>query len=160
MAFSVNKVILVGRLGKDPETRFMPNGNAVTNFSIATSEQWKDRETGDKQEATEWHNVVAYGKIAEIISEHANKGMSMYIEGQLKTRKWQDKSGADRYSTDIVIRDFIIHNEGPARNNPAAAYGESTVRRKDNARKLSATSRPSAEQFSGHDNEFDSEIPF
>ncbi len=112
MSFSVNKVILVGRLGKDPETRFMPNGKAVTNFSLATSEQWRDKDTGDKQERTEWHNLVAYGKPAEILAEHSNKGMTVYIEGSLQTRKWQDKGGTDRYTTEIVVRDFIIHNDG------------------------------------------------
>lgn len=97
---SVNKVILVGSLGRDPETRFMPNGEAVTNFSMATSESWKDK-AGVKQEKTEWHNIVAYRKLAEIMGEYLKKGSSVYIEGRLQTRKWE-KDGVTRYSTEIV----------------------------------------------------------
>ena len=98
---SVNKVILIGRLGKDPETRYMTNGEAVTNFSIATSETWKDK-SGDKQEKTEWHNITAYRKLAEIIAQYVKKGSLIYIEGKLQTRKWQDKEGKDRYTTEII----------------------------------------------------------
>ena len=97
---SVNKVILVGALGRDPETRFMPNGEAVTNFSIATSENWKDKQ-GNKQEKTEWHNIVMYRKLAEIAGEYLKKGASVYIEGRLQTRKWE-KDGVTRYSTEII----------------------------------------------------------
>ena len=98
---SVNKVILVGNCGKDPEIRFMPNGEAVANFSVATTDNWKDKE-GNKQERTEWHNLVAYRKLAEIIGEYIKKGSPMYIEGRLQTRKWQDKEGKDRYTTEII----------------------------------------------------------
>lgn len=97
---SVNKVILLGSLGRDPETRFMPNGEAVTNFSMATSENWKDK-SGVKQEKTEWHNVVAYRKLAEIMGEYLKKGSSVYIEGKLQTRKWE-KDGVTRYTTEVV----------------------------------------------------------
>ena len=97
---SVNKVILLGALGRDPETRFMPNGEAVTNFSMATSENWKDK-SGVKQEKTEWHNVVAYRKLAEIMGEYLKKGSSVYIECRLQTRKWE-KDGVTRYSTEII----------------------------------------------------------
>lgn len=98
---SVNKVILVGHLGKDPETRYMTNGEAVTNFSIATTETWKDK-SGEKQEKVEWHNITAYRKLAEIISQYVKKGALIYIEGKLQTRKWQDKEGKDRYTTEII----------------------------------------------------------
>ncbi|QZA78108.1 single-stranded DNA-binding protein [Deefgea tanakiae] len=100
---SLNKVLLIGNLGKDPETRFMPNGNAVCNFSIATTESWKDKQSGQKQEKTEWHNISMYGRLAEIAGQYLKKGSSVYIEGRLQTRKWQDKqTGADRYTTEII----------------------------------------------------------
>ncbi len=99
---SVNKVILVGNLGKDPETRYMPNGEAVTNITLATTDTWKDKSSGDKREATEWHRVVFFRKLAEIASQYLRKGSQVYIEGSLKTRKWQDKDGQDRYTTEIV----------------------------------------------------------
>ena len=97
----VNKVILIGRLGQDPETKFMPNGNAVTNISVATSEKWKDKTTGQPQEKTEWHRVVFFNKLAEVAGQYLTKGSNVYIEGKLETRKWQDKSGADRYTTEV-----------------------------------------------------------
>jgi len=98
---SVNKVILIGNLGRDPETRFMPDGGAVTNVSIATTETWKDK-NGEKQEKTEWHRVAFFGKLAEIAGEYLKKGSQVYVEGRLQTRKWQDKDGQDKYSTEIV----------------------------------------------------------
>lgn len=100
---SVNKVILVGNLGRDPEVRYSPDGAAICNVSIATTSQWKDKATGERREETEWHRVVFYNRLAEIAGEYLKKGRSVYVEGRLKTRKWQDKeTGADRYSTDIV----------------------------------------------------------
>lgn len=99
----INKVILVGNLGKDPEVRYMQNGDAAANFSIATSESWKDKSTGQINEKVEWHNIAAFGKLAEICGEYLRKGSQIYIEGRLQTRKWQDKSGNDRYTTEIVI---------------------------------------------------------
>jgi single-strand DNA-binding protein len=102
MARGINKVILVGNLGKDPETRYMPSGKAVTNFSIATSESWKDKQTGEQKEQTEWHNIVMYDRLAEIAAEYLRKGSQVYVEGRLRTRKWQDKEGQDRYTTEIV----------------------------------------------------------
>ena len=98
---SVNKVILVGNLGRDPEVRFMPNGEAVCNFSIATTDSWRDK-NGQKQERTEWHNIVMYRKLAEIAGEYLKKGRPVYVEGRLQTRKWQTKEGQDRYTTEIV----------------------------------------------------------
>ncbi len=98
----INKVILIGNLGKDPETRYMPSGKAATNFSVATSERFKDRETGEPQERTEWHRVATFDRLAEIAAEYLKKGSKVYIEGRLRTRKWQDKEGKDRYSTEII----------------------------------------------------------
>ena len=98
----VNKVILIGNLGQDPEVRYMPNGNAVTNISVATSESWKDKSTGADQERTEWHRVVMFRRLAEIAGEYLRKGSKVYIEGKLQTRKWQDQNGQDRYTTEIV----------------------------------------------------------
>ena len=99
----INKVILVGNLGQDPEVRYMPNGNAVANFSVATSESWKDKQTGENRDKTEWHRIVVFGKLAEIAGQYIKKGTQVYLEGQLQTRKWQDQSGQDRYTTEVVI---------------------------------------------------------
>ncbi|MEQ0866921.1 single-stranded DNA-binding protein [Pseudomonas aeruginosa] len=103
MARGVNKVILVGHVGGDPETRYMPNGNAVTNITLATSESWKDKQTGQQQERTEWHRVVFFGRLAEIAGEYLRKGSQVYVEGSLRTRKWQGQDGQDRYTTEIVV---------------------------------------------------------
>lgn len=103
MARGVNKVILIGNLGQDPEVKYMPNGNAVTNVSIATSDSWKDKQTGQTQERTEWHRVVFFGRLAEIAGEYLRKGSKVYIEGALRTRKWQGQDGSDRYTTEIVV---------------------------------------------------------
>jgi single-strand DNA-binding protein len=99
---SVNKAIILGRLGKDPEVRYMPNGGAVANLSIATSQTWKDKQTGEKKEKTEWHRVVLYNRIAEVAGEYAKKGSLLYIEGRIETKKWTDKDGQDRYTTEII----------------------------------------------------------
>jgi single-strand DNA-binding protein len=98
----VNLVIIVGNLGQDPEVRYTPSGDAVANLSVATSESWKDKNTGEKQERTEWHRIVAFRKLAEIMGEYLKKGSKVYIEGKLQTRKWQDKNGVERYTTEIV----------------------------------------------------------
>jgi single-strand DNA-binding protein len=102
MARGINKVILIGNLGNDPETRYMPAGGAVTNISLATSESWKDKQTGQPQERTEWHRVVFFNRLAEIAGEYLRKGSKVYVEGSLRTRKWQDKTGQDKYTTEIV----------------------------------------------------------
>ncbi len=106
MARGINKVILIGNLGADPQTRYMPSGGAVTNFNIATSESWRDRQTGEQQERTEWHRVVCFQRLAEIAGEYLRKGSKVYIEGRLQTRKWQDQSGQDRYTTEIVANEM------------------------------------------------------
>lgn len=106
MSRGVNKVILIGRLGKDPEVRYMPSGGAVANVSIATSEKWKDKQSGEQKERTEWHNLVFYQRLAEIVGEYLKKGAEIYVEGKLQTRKWQDKSGNDRYTTEIICHEM------------------------------------------------------
>jgi len=103
---SINKVILVGNLGQDPEVKYMPSGGAVTNISIATTDSWKDKATGEKKENTEWHRVVFFNRLAEIVGEYLRKGSQVYIEGNLRTRKWQDQNGVDKYTTEIVAREM------------------------------------------------------
>ena len=103
---SVNKVILVGNLGADPETRYMPNGDAVANIRLATTESWKDKASGEKREITEWHRVVFYRKLAEIVGQYLKKGSSVYVEGRIRTRKWQDKEGQERYTTEIEANEM------------------------------------------------------
>ncbi|EGQ8176099.1 single-stranded DNA-binding protein [Vibrio vulnificus] len=102
----INKVILVGNLGNDPEIRYMPSGGAVANITVATSETWRDKATGEPREKTEWHRVTLYGKLAEVAGEYLRKGSQVYIEGQLQTRKWQDQNGQDRYSTEVVVQGY------------------------------------------------------
>lgn len=126
MARGVNKVILIGNLGKDPEVRYMPSGSAVTNITIATSESWKDKQTGDKQERTEWHSVVFFNRLAEIAGEYLKKGSKVYIEGSLRTRKWQDKnSGQDRYTTEIVANEMqMLGSRGGAGGGGSADFNQ------------------------------------
>ena len=154
MARGVNKVILVGNLGKDPETRYMPSGKPVTSFSIATSESWNDRQSGEKQERTEWHNIVLFDKLAEIAAEYLRKGSQVYIEGSLRTRKWQDKeTGKDRYTTEIVARDMQMLG---GRSGPAPAGGSEPREPRTNAAPASREREPVA----ADDQEFDDDIPF
>jgi len=152
MARGINKVILVGNLGADPETRYMPSGKPVTNIRIATSEGWTDKQSGDKQERTEWHSVVLFEKLAEISAEYLRKGSQVYIEGSLRTRKWQDKEGKDRYTTEIVAREMQMlggrgggSGEGGGERRPAASSPSSG----------SSSAPPPAES-----GEFDDDIPF
>lgn len=121
----INKVIVLGNLGDDPTTRYMPNGNAVTNVSIATSESWKDKQSGQEQERTEWHRVVFFNRLAEIAGEYLRKGSKVYIEGQLRTRKWQDQSGNDRYTTEIVASDMQMLDSRSRENHQAPAQQQS-----------------------------------
>lgn len=106
MARGINKVILIGNVGGDPDVRYLPNGNAVTTLSIATSESWKDKNSGEKQDRTEWHRVVCFNRLGEIAGEYLRKGSKIYVEGSLRTRKWQDQQGQDRYTTEIVASDI------------------------------------------------------
>ena len=128
---SVNKVILIGNLGKDPEMKFMQNGKAVANFSIATSESWKDKSSGEKKEKTEWHNIVTFEKLAEICGQYLKKGSTVYIEGKLQTRKWQDKSGVDRYTTEILANEMKMlggkKDNSVEKSEEPAAYSAPSV---------------------------------
>ncbi|GBE11686.1 single-stranded DNA-binding protein [bacterium BMS3Bbin12] len=124
MARGVNKVILVGNLGRDPEVRYLPSGSAVVNVTIATSESWKDKTSGERQERTEWHNVVFFGRLAEIAGEYLKKGSQVYVEGSLRTRKWQDKEGRDRYTTETVVSDMQML--GSRSSGGSSGYGAQT----------------------------------
>jgi single-strand DNA-binding protein len=127
MARGVNKAILVGNLGADPEVRYMPSGAAVANIRIATSEQWKDKQSGDMQERTEWHNIVLFGRLGEVAGEYLRKGSQVYIEGRIQTRKWQDKSGNDRYTTEIVANDMqMLGSRGGAGGGAGGGGGSKT----------------------------------
>lgn len=121
MARGINKVILVGNIGTDPEVRHMPNGNAVATLSLATSESWKDKTTGEKQEKTEWHRVVLFNRLGEIAGEYVRKGSKVYIEGSIRTRKWQDQQGVEKYTTEIVASDMqLLDSKG---STGGAAFG-------------------------------------
>ncbi|MBS1228291.1 MAG: single stranded DNA-binding protein [Proteobacteria bacterium] len=124
---SVNKVILVGNLGADPETRFMPNGDALANIRLATTESWKDKATGEKKELTEWHRVVFRNKLAEIVGQYLKKGSAVYVEGRIRTRKWQDKEGQERYTTEIEAREMQMlgGRSGGSSSGGEAEYGGS-----------------------------------
>lgn len=149
---SLNKSLIIGHLGRDPEVKYMSNGEAVVNFSLATTETWKDKQSGDKREATEWHNITAYGRLAEICGEYLRKGMQVYVEGRLKTRKWQDKtSGQDRYSTEIVISEMKILGSKSSNN------GSHSSQDQESSQQSSAQSRQSQSKPS---NDFDDDIPF
>lgn len=131
MARGVNKVILIGNLGQDPEVRYTPNGNAIANVSIATSTSWRDKQTGEMQDRTEWHRIVFFNRLAEIVGEYLRKGSRVYVEGSLRTRKWQDKSGIDRFTTEIVANEMQMldtrrGDEGGSlpSNNSQSADGE------------------------------------
>lgn len=121
MSRGINKVIIVGNLGNDPDTRYMPSGSAVTNLSVATNESWKDKATGEQKDRTEWHKVAMFGRLAEIAAEYLRKGSQVYIEGKLRTRKWQDKDGQDRYTTEIVADEMQMlgGRGGPGGGAPA-----------------------------------------
>jgi single-strand DNA-binding protein len=118
---SLNKVCLIGHLGKDPEGRYMPDGNAVTNVSLATSFKWKDKASGEDREETEWHRLTFYGRQAEVASEYLKKGAMIYVEGRLKTRKWQDKDGVDRYTTEIICYELKMLSRAPGTSESGSA---------------------------------------
>lgn len=130
MAKGINKVILVGHLGQNPEVKYMPSGGAVTNISVATSDQWKDKQTGEMKDRTEWHRVVFFNRLAEIAGEYLKKGSQVYIEGRLQTRKWQDQSGVDRYTTEIVANEMQMlggqnnRNQAPTQQQ-VGSFGQS-----------------------------------
>lgn len=147
MARGINKVILVGNLGADPDTRYMPSGSAVTNLSLATSESWKDKQTGEQKERTEWHKVAMFNRLAEIAAEYLRKGSQVYIEGKLRTRKWQDRDGNDRWTTEVVADEMqMLGGRGggsaPMSSDPSSGPSQS-----------SAPPAPSSDDF-------DDDIPF
>ena len=126
----VNKVILIGNLGQDPESRAMPSGKAVTNLRLATSETWRDKQTGENKEATEWHTVVMFDRLAEIAKDYLRKGSKIYVEGRLRTRKWQDKAGQDRYSTEIVANEMqMLDSKGGGQGGMGGGEGGGGARR-------------------------------
>ena len=154
---SVNKVIIVGNLGQDPEVRYMPSGGAVTNLRIATSSQWKDKQTGEKNERTEWHTVVMFNRLAEIAGEYLRKGSQVYIEGSLRTRKWQDKEGKDRYSTEIVADQMQMLGKREGGGARDAAADDAPPRARPTKAPAAAAAAPAAAGDAGFD---DDDIPF
>src|SRR5579863_7019548 len=158
MARGINKVILIGHLGADPETRAMPSGATVANLRIATTESWKDKQSGEQQERTEWHKFALFGRLGEIAGEYLRKGSQVYIEGRLRTRKWQDKSGADRYTTEIVANDMqMIGGRGGAGGGAGGGGGGEPRERSAPAESSAATAGAGAGS-GGED--FDDDIPF
>lgn len=162
---SVNKVILVGNLGRDPEVRYSPDGAAICNVSIATTSVWKDRNSGERREETEWHRVVFYNRLAEIAGEYLKRGRSVYVEGRLKTRKWQDKdTGADRYSTEIVADQMQMlggreGGEGGG-GGGGGGYGEQSGSRPHRQQRPAAAPAPAAAPSSSNFADMDDDIPF
>src|SRR4029078_11103315 len=156
---SVNKVILIGNLGRDPETRYMPEGGAITNISIATTEKWKDK-TGDMQEKTEWHRVAFFGKLAEIAGEYLKKGSQVYVEGRLQTRKWQDKDGQDKYTTEIVanVMQMLGSRQGMGGGDREAGGGGGGERPQGSGSAKPAASKPAGK--GGKFDDFEDDIPF
>lgn len=157
MARGVNKVIIIGNLGAEPEVRYMPSGGAVTTLSVATSETWKDKQTGQAQERTEWHRIVFFNRLAEIAGEYLHKGSKIYVEGSLRTRKWQDKtSGQDRYTTEIVANSMQML-DGRGANSSEGEYGESQPARGAEHQRSNASSQEAAPMQM---DDFDDDIPF
>ena len=154
----INKVILVGNLGQKPEVKYASNGNAIANLSVATSESWTDKNTGQKQEKTEWHRVSLFGKLAEIAGQYLDKGSKVYVEGKLQTRKWQDQSGADRYTTEVVVSGFngtlqmLDRRDGAGMGGAPQAGGQQAAPR---------AQTPAQDPITPVDNSgFDDDIPF
>ncbi|WP_250647683.1 single-stranded DNA-binding protein [Sessilibacter corallicola] len=163
MARGINKVILVGNCGQDPEVRYMPNGNPVANISIATSESWKDKQTGQPQEKTEWHRVVFFNRLAEIAGEYLRKGSQVYIEGSLRTRKWQDQSGQDRYTTEVVASEMQMlggkSEQGSSQSQPQQPQQQSSPQNNQNSYAAAHGGEGSPQAASNFD-DFSDDIPF
>ena len=152
MARGINKVILIGNLGSDPEVRYMPSGGAVTNLTVATSESWKDKQTGEQQDRTEWHRVVFFNRLAEIAAEYLRKGSKVYVEGSLRTRKWQDQAGVERYTTEIVASEMqMLDSRGGQGGAPQSSSRPSA--QQNYAPESSSTAAMANEDF-------DDDIPF
>lgn len=159
MARGINKVILIGNVGVDPEVRYLPNGNPVTTLSIATSESWKDKNTGEKQDRTEWHRVVCFNRLGEIAGEYVRKGSKLYVEGSLRTRKWQDQQGQDRYTTEIIANDIQMldskgGNVGSYEDMPQTQFAPSQP--STNRQSASQTNQMPPDAF----DQFDDDVPF
>jgi len=152
---SVNKVILVGNLGRDPETRYAPEGGAITNISIATTEQWKDKASGEKQERTEWHRVVFFNRLAEIAGEYLKKGSQVYVEGNLRTRKWQDKEGKERYTTEIVAERMQMLGSRSGMGDAGARGGDD-----DKAPVTAGEGKSTGKTPAGKFDDMEDDIPF
>ncbi|GAA03206.1 single-stranded DNA-binding protein [Photobacterium leiognathi] len=154
----VNKVILVGNLGNDPEVRYIPNGGAVANITIATSESWRDKNTGEQREKTEWHRVALYGKLAEVVGEYLRKGSQVYVEGQLQTRKWQNQQGQDQYTTEIVVKPFrgTMQMLGSRSSDRGSNWGQP----QQPAAHPAAQHQPPPSQYNEPPMDFDDDIPF
>src|SRR3954469_1693005 len=152
---SVNKVIVVGNLGRDPETRYMPDGAAITNVSVATSFQWTDKASGEKKEETEWHRVVFRGKLAEIAGEYLKKGSQVYVEGRLRTRKWQDKEGQEKYTTEIMANEMKMLGSRSGSGEPRAE-GTAETRAPAEPRAAAAAAKKPAGKF----DDMEDDIPF
>jgi single-strand DNA-binding protein len=157
MARGVNKVILIGNLGADPETRAMPSGSTVANLRIATSESWRDKQSGEQQERTEWHRVALFGRLAEIAGEYLRKGSQVYIEGSLRTRKWQDKQGNERYSTEIIGNELQMLGGRGGGGGPPGAGAEGGGRASGHAPAPAYSEESSS---GGGATDFDDDIPF
>jgi single-strand DNA-binding protein len=159
MARGINKVILIGHLGADPETRAMPSGMTVANMRLATTESWKDKQSGEQQERTEWHNVALFGRLGEIAAEYLRKGSQVYIEGRLRTRKWQDKEGRDRYTTEIVANEMqMLGGRGGAGGGGGGGAGASAGASDPGPRTEHAEAAAGGAGASRDD--FDDDIPF
>lgn len=154
MARGVNKVIIVGNLGADPEVRYLPSGSAVTNIRVATSEGWKDKQTGETQERTEWHRIVFFNRLAEIASEYLRKGSKVYIEGSLRTNKWQDQSGAERFSTEIIANTMQMLDAKGGSAAPSMPSSGSSSASSNYSQEPMMSSEPAMSV------EFDDDIPF
>jgi single-strand DNA-binding protein len=161
MARGVNKVILIGNLGKDPETRYMPSGSAVTNLTLATSESWKDKQSGEQQERTEWHKVAMFGRLAEIAAEYLRKGSQVYVEGKLRTRKWQDKEGKDRWTTEIVADEMhMLGGKGGGASAGAGAGAMGGAGAAAAGGSSSGGGRAAVNDSGAPPGDFDDDIPF
>jgi len=167
MARGVNKVILIGNLGKDPETRYFPSGDGVTNATLATTESWKDKQSGETKEATEWHNLVFPGKLAEIAGKYLKKGSKIYVEGSIRTRKWQDKEGKDRYTTEIRVQDMQMLDGKPGGGTGAMGEERGSYERSGSGggggyeRSAGGAGRAAAPASAPMDSSFeDDDIPF
>jgi single-strand DNA-binding protein len=161
MARGLNKVILIGNLGRDPEVRYSSGGNAIANFSIATSERWKDKNTGDPVEKTEWHRVVAFNRLGEICGEYLKKGSQVYVEGKLQTRKWQDKEGQDRYTTEIVAGEMqMLDSRQQAGESSGGSYNVPQDEPTEAVRPAAANAAGGGGVAPAPAAEFDDDIPF